>query len=377
MNMGRNMELTRRGVLSLMAGASAGAATLVLANSEPPAYAPPEEGLGALAARAGIEFGASVSMEIFADTGYRRLYLEQARILTSDTALKFASVRGTRATPNYADADALIAFAAANDMKFRGHCLIWNESNPGWVSALSKTDAARLLDQHIDETVGRYAGRMHSWDVVNEPFWPDHHAPGGFRRGPWHNALGPAYIGRALRRAAGADPAARLVINEAFCERGDPLGLAVREGMIRLIDDLQHEGAPLHAIALEAHLQPQHPADDDGFVRFLEKIAARGLDIYLSELDIDDSSLPREAGARDAAAAKRVGAFLDRALSVPAVKVVECWQLSDRYSWYADPQMLRGRTAGDLPRPLPFDRDFSGKPMRQAISAAFRERARA
>ena len=236
---------------------------------------------------------------------------------------------------------------------------------------------ARLLDTHVEETVGRYAGRIHSWDVVNEPIWPDHRAPGGLRKGPWYNALGPDYVARALRRAAAADPKARLVINEAFTERGDPLGLAVREGLLRLIDELQKHGAPLHAVGLEAHLQPQHPADDAGFARFLERLSARGLDIYLSEFDVDDSAFPRDPAARDAAMAKRVGDFLAHALSVPAVKALECWQLSDRYSWYADPQLLRGRAAGDFPRPLPFDRDMNRKPMFDAIANALRARARA
>ncbi len=361
----------------MMAGLGAGAGTFAMANSEQTVVAAaPEASLGALAARADIEFGASVAMEVFKDAGYRSLYLDHARVLTSDLALKFAILRPDRGPPRYGDADALVDFAASNDMKFRGHCLVWNESNPDWVNALDKSTIGRLLDIHVEETVGRYAGRIHSWDVVNEPFWPDHRAPGGFRRGPWYNALGPDYIARALRRAAATDPSARLVINEAFTERGDALGLAVREGLLRLVDDLQKHGAPLHAIGLESHLQPQHPADDVGFVRFLERLSARGLDIYLTELDVDDLAMPRGEAERDRAIARRVGDFLAAALSVPAVRVLECWQLSDRYSWYSDPQMLRARASGDMPRPLPFDREFRRKPMYDAIAGALRARAR-
>lgn len=366
----------RRRALAMMAGASVGlgmAGWGLSATND--AQSAPQEPLGELAARAGLQFGASIAGEALSDAGYRRLYLEHARILTSDLALKFAILRPDRGAPRYEDADALVAFAAANKMPFRGHCLIWNESNPDWIKSLGKAEMAELLDRHVDATVRRYKGRVHSWDVVNEPFWPDHGAPGGYRNGPWHNALGPGYIARALRIAAAADPSAKLVVNEAFTERGDALGLAARAGMLRLIDDLRKQDVPLHAIGLEAHLQPQFKSDDDGFVRFLKEIAGRGLDIYLTELDIDDASLPRDIGLRDKVAAARVGAFLQRALSVPAVKVLECWQLSDRYSWYADPSMLRARAAGDLPRPLPFDRYFTRKPMYDAIANALRARS--
>ena len=40
---------------------------------------------------------------------------------------------------------------------------------PDWVKHLSKSEISSLLDRHIDEVAGRYAGRVHSWDVVNEP----------------------------------------------------------------------------------------------------------------------------------------------------------------------------------------------------------------
>jgi endo-1,4-beta-xylanase len=384
-------RLSRRTLVGLITGA--GALAAVAAGRDPetgaaersgrparPADAPrplPAKSLGALAHDAGLIFGASIADDVFNDPAYRQVYLDQARIVTSDLALKMAILRPQADVADYADADRLVGFAQANHMLFRGHTLVWNENNPDWMKRLDKAAVASLLDRHVETTVARYAGRIHSWDVVNEPFWPGHRAPGGFRKGPWYDALGPAYIGRALRKAAAADPTARLVINEAFTERGDNLGLTVRAALLRLIDDLQHQGVPLHAIGLESHLQPQYPSDDAGFVTFLEAIAARGLDIYLTELDIDDTSLPKDTAARDLAAAQRVHAYLSHALSVPAVRIVECWQLSDRYSWYQSPEILRERRNGTLPRPLPFDAHMRRKPMYDAIARAFFDRPKA
>ena len=54
------------------------------------------------------------------------------------------------------------------------------------------------------------------------------------------------------------------------------------------------------------------------------------------------------------------------------MKVLECWQLSDRYSWYADPAIARKR--GRAARPLPFDEALNRKPMFDAIARALAAR---
>ena len=122
-----------------------------------------------------------------------------------------------------------------------------------------------VLDAYIDEVVARYRGRLQSWDVVNEPFWPGHRAPGGFRLGPWYDAFGADYVRRAFVRAAQADPKTKLVLNEAQTERDDEVGLAVRAGLLKLVADLKHAGVKLDVVGLQGHLQPQYPHDPARF----------------------------------------------------------------------------------------------------------------
>lgn len=61
----------------------------------------------------------------------------------------------------------------------RGHCLIWNEWVPAWVKNMSVPERKAFFDEYIEDVVGRYEGKLQSWDIVNEPFWPGHKAPGG------------------------------------------------------------------------------------------------------------------------------------------------------------------------------------------------------
>ena len=64
----------------------------------------------------------------------------------------------------------LIAFAAENGMRMRGHTLDWYAAMPDWALAIrGERDAERELTRHIETVVGRYRGRVPSWDVVNEP----------------------------------------------------------------------------------------------------------------------------------------------------------------------------------------------------------------
>ena len=141
----------------------------------------------------------------------------------------------------------------------RGHCLIWNEWVPAWIKQMSTAERRAYFDAYIDEVVARYAGKLQSWDVVNEPFWPGHHAPGGFRMGPWYDAFGTDYIRRAFERAAAADRTTKLVLNEAQTERDDELGLTIRRGLLKLVGDLKHAGIKLDVVGLQGHLQPQYP----------------------------------------------------------------------------------------------------------------------
>ena len=77
----------------------------------------------------------------------------------------------------------MVAFCQAAGIPIRGHTLIWNEWNPEWLKQAAPGHVAYWLDRHIEEVVGRYAGKFHSWDVVNEPMWPGHNKEFGLRSG--------------------------------------------------------------------------------------------------------------------------------------------------------------------------------------------------
>jgi endo-1,4-beta-xylanase len=251
-----SIPVSRRRLLQMAAaGVVAATGRMAVGASSP--------SLGEIAARNGYLFGAAAAEVIDKDAAYRDLYITQTKIITTDVALKIGRIAPQPGPKHFETADRLLAFCNQHKIAMRGHCLVWNEWNPDWVKNMSASERRMFFDSYIEEVVSRYAGKLQSWDIVNEPFWPGHRAPGGFRLGPWYDAFGPDYVRRAFERAALVDRTTKFVLNEAQTERDDELGLAVRRGLLKLVADLKNAGVKLDVVGLQGHLQPQYPHDRD------------------------------------------------------------------------------------------------------------------
>ena len=101
-----------------------------------------------------------------------------------------------------------------------GHTLVWHSQTPAWVfqdDHGNPTDRDTLLKRmhdHISAVVGRYKGRIQSWDVVNEALNDD----GTLRKSPWLKIIGEDYILKAYQFAHEADPQAQLNYNDYSLE---------------------------------------------------------------------------------------------------------------------------------------------------------------
>lgn len=367
------MTVTRRQALKLTGAAAAcglsGRAALGRKRREPAA-------LGEIAAANGILFGTAYDADVLTKPDFSQLYVRQARIFTTNNFLKFGSLRREEGTADFAEADKLIGFAREHGILVRGHNLIWNDWTPDWLRNSSSEHIAYWLDRHIDEVVSRYAGRLHSWDVVNEPFWPAHGNAGGYRSGPWFSAMGKGYILRALKRARAADPSVKLVINESGPEWELVWGMSsalYRKGLLELIEEAQHDGVGIDAVGLQCHWMPDFRFDRGAFSDYLHELAARNVAIYLTEIDISDAKMQGSTAERDGEVARRYFELVSTALKVPKVEVVQTWELSDNASWLRTDEVHRG-PGGRLPRPLPFDEHLRPKAAYHALARAFNSR---
>jgi endo-1,4-beta-xylanase len=327
--------------------------------------------LGKLAAEKGLIYGTAISAaSIKGDPEFVDLVLHQAGAVVAENDMKWQPMnRGKPGDDNYGPADTVTGFATENGLVLRGHNLLWYRSTPHWFFNLStKQEMERAIVAHIHGLAGRYRGKVHSWDVINEPIDPQNGRPDGLRTAVFLDRMGLDYIDLAYRTAREADPTARLVVNEYSVELDAPEHEARRAALLNLLQRMQRSGIPVDAVGIQAHLScaGEPPFSSPRLRRFLAEIADLGLTIQITELDVIDKDAPADQTIRDRLVADAYSRFLDAALDEPAVKMVVTWGLSDRYSWLAKSR------SDQLPsRPLPFDARLNPKSAFEAMARAF------
>jgi endo-1,4-beta-xylanase len=285
--------------------------------------------------------------------------------------LKWPTLRPDPHTFAFEKADALLDFARQNGMTMRGHNLVWYADLPDWTKQIKDAAGAeRALRDHIATVTSYYRGKLISWDVVNEavPEYPKR--PTERRDSLWQSLLGNNYMRMAFRTAADADPDVQLVLNDYDIESVGPRFAARRAALRNIVSELLDTATPLHAVGLQAHLHGELDIDTDALAKSVAEFRSWGLDVIVTELDVDDMKLPGPEAERDAIVAKRVNDVLTAITSEAPLRSILTWGIADRYSWIN--QMF---PRGDrLPnRPLPLDADFRAKPFMDVINKFTRE----
>ena len=346
---------------------SAAAATAALAGCRhrdlfPSVPVPPATGttggasLGAHAAEHNLLYGCAINVPALAtNPPYASLIREQCRIVVAENTMKWAALRPSATTFRFDEADAFVAFAEANKQKIRGHNLAWHQNNPAWLASISPAEARDVLVHHIETVTGRYAGRMHSWDVVNEAVLLSDRRPDGLRDSAWLQLIGPEYLELAFQTARNADPQALLTYNDYGIEADDPASEQKRQAVLLLLRRLVTRHIPIDAVGIQSHISALAvPGYGSGLMRFIASVRELGLQVFLTELDVNDRSSPADQRFRDAAVASTYRQYLDLVLTDPAVRAVLTWGITDRYTWLNH----EGTRADKQPeRCLPFDAD--------------------
>jgi len=289
-----------------------------------------------------VTAGVAVQADRLDDAGYAgavRLFGS----VTAENDLKWDATEPEPGRFTLEAGERIARFAQRNGLRLRGHALVWHAQLPAWVQGTEEE-----MVRHIEAVAGALRGQVDSWDVVNEALDED----GSFRPTPFLAQQGPSYLVTAFRAARRADPGARLVYNDYGAESP---GTAKGRALPGFVRGLLDAGAPVDAIGFQTHagLRPI-----PGFERQLRRIAALGVDVELTEVDV---RVPDGAGPEVLAAQARAYRRIVRAcLAVRRCRSITFWGVGDGVSWI--PQFFPG-----FGRALLLDEDLQPKPAYTAV----------
>ena len=274
-------------------------------------------------------------------------------MVTPENAMKWDATEPSQNSFNYGDADRLVSWAQSNGFKTHGHTLVWHSQTPSWAQNLSASALQSAMYNHIDNVMGHFKGKIMVWDVVNEAFEEN----GSYRASFWYNKLGKSFIENAFIRARAADPSAKLIYNDYNLEATG----SKSNGAYNMLKDLKSRGIPVDGIGFQMHLDIQYAFDYNDFANNLQRFADLGLEIYITEMDVRVSSNPSSSELQTQATYYEN--VIKKCMAQPAVKAIQIWGFTDKYSWV--PQTFPGRDAA-----LIFDSNYNPKPSYYAVQRA-------
>ena len=304
-------------------------------------------------------FGASINTTLLKNNpAYRALVAREYSSLTPENVMKMGSVHPAMNTYSWDNADTLVNFAQQNNQRVHGHTLIWYQSLPAWVTNFAGDSTAweNLFKTHIQTVVSHFAGKLSSWDVVNEAFNDN----GTLRSSVWLQHLGPDYIARSFEYAHAADPAVLLFYNDY----GHEYSTAKLNAIDSMARSLLQRGIPIHGLGLQMHISKN--SSNSSIANAVKVMVQTGLKIHISELDIamnpeNNQSLTYTPAIAQIQADKYN--FITRMYkTVPAGQRygITTWDVSDADTWITG-------TYNRPDWPLPFDSVYQKKQAYQAI----------
>lgn len=368
--------MTRREIL----GSAAACAMAVPAFGQATATS-----LNTLAKARGMRFGSCFAWSppgadagSFANPDYAALLERDCGILVPENEFKWQRLRPDAVKFDVTRFADMLDYAEAKGMKMRGHTLLWHKSQffPKWLNehdfgANPRAAGEKLLTGHIRTLCKLYGDRIVSFDVVNETI---DEKTGLQRQTSLSRAFGDAdaMIDLAFHTARENAPRAELVYNDYMS--WEPGNEKHRAGVLRLLEGFRKRNVPVDALGVQSHIGVYGEvrgavAKQEGeWRRFLDAVTAMGYKLLITEFDVNDKDLPRDARIRDAGVAAYADAYLEILFAYPQLRDVLVWGMCDKYGW------LNGfspRADGSIKRATPYDEKFQPKPLRDVFARRF------
>lgn len=312
---------------ALVVGVLGAAAVLVA----PPTSHAAESTLGGAAAQSGRYFGTAIASGRLNDSAYTTIAGREFNMVTPENEMKIDATEPQQGQFNFAAGDRVYNWAVQNGKQVRGHTLAWHSQQPGWMQNLGGSTLRQAMTNHINGVMAHYKGKIVQWDVVNEAFAD---GSSGARRDSNLQRTGNDWIEVAFRTARAADPAAKLCYNDYNVENWT---WAKTQAVYAMVRDFKQRGVPIDCVGFQSHFN-NDSAYNSNFRTTLQSFAALGVDVAITELDIQGASATTYANVTN------------DCLAVPRCLGITVWGVRDTDSWRSEQT------------PLLFNGDGSKKP---------------
>jgi len=245
--------------------------------------------------------------------------------------------------------DAVLAFCEKHGLTPHGHTLVWDNpkwSIPDWLPA-DLDERARCIESWVQTLGSRYGGRIHKWDVLNEPMYSKLRKP--------HVPMPPGYEVSAFKSAERHFPAGtRFFLNEATQVWTAPQ----TEAYCQLIESYREQGAKIAAVGMQFHffkpalmqevLDGKKYAPQELFAA-LDRIGELGLPIHISEITLPSNPNDAPGQAGQAAVARN---YYRLWFSHPNIESITWWNVPDGAAAAGETHLDSGLLNADLtPKP--------------------------
>ncbi|MDX2023818.1 MAG: endo-1,4-beta-xylanase [Deltaproteobacteria bacterium] len=316
------------------------------------------------AAAKGLLVGAALSPSHFGEPLYKTVAGREFNALTPENEMKWVNTEPQRGRFAFGPGDALVQFARDNDMKVRGHALVWYQAIPSYLEALPADELRTAMLDHIKAVATHWKGQVYAWDVVNEAI--EDGSSGMLRRTSVFAKLGPSYLDEAFRAAHEADPEALLFYNDYD---GEAAGSAKSEAIFALVKRLKESGVPISGVGLQSHLDPRRLPDYAAVKRNMERLVSLGLTVNISELDVPVGAIDGDMATKLGRQAEIYDSFVGTCLQTTGCTGVTLWGFTDKHSWLNIPEFAQYRGTGPH-MPLLFDDAYNPKPSYVSLRTA-------
>ncbi|MEO8255182.1 MAG: endo-1,4-beta-xylanase, partial [Flavobacterium sp.] len=222
--------------------------------------------------------------QLTAGSSYDVILKNEFSSISAEYEMKMNPISTASGVYNWTAADKIVAYGNTNGINVHGHALVWYQAVPNWLANFSGTDAefAAEVKKYITDVVTHYAGKVKSWDVVNEAADDNGN---NMRNTIFLKRMGPNYIKDCFQWARDAANAAgdkNLLL--FYNDYSTSNNIAKQDRVYTIVDDLKSSNL-IDGLGFQMHNTYLNPTKAQ-IETDINKAVAKGLKIHISELDM-------------------------------------------------------------------------------------------